>query len=63
MNNLSTAEVAEENRVLKEAPSKVIVWDKCKGMNTGYGFDGVENNEVIYKSPLEDGFIPVEEAE
>ena len=30
---------------------------------TGYTVDFKLNNEVIYKSPLEDGFIPVESEE
>jgi len=32
-------------------------------MNTGYEFDVNENNEIIYTSILEDGFLPVEDEE
>ena len=32
-------------------------------MDAGYNFDVNENNEVIYISPLEDGFLPVEDEE
>lgn len=32
-------------------------------MNTEYEFDINENNEVIYISPLEDEFLPVEDEE
>lgn len=31
--------------------------------NTGYTVDFKLNNEVVYVSPLEDGFIPVEDEE
>lgn len=30
-------------------------------METGYTMDVIENNEIIYESLLEDGFMPVEE--
>lgn len=32
-------------------------------MNTEYEFDINENNEIIYTSILEDGFLPVEDEE
>ena len=32
-------------------------------METGYAFDVNENNEVIYTSLLEDGYVPVEDEE
>lgn len=32
-------------------------------MDTGYTMDVIENNEVIYTSLPEDGFMPVEEEE
>lgn len=32
-------------------------------MNTGYTMNVIENNEVVYTSPLEDGFLPVEDEE
>jgi hypothetical protein len=32
-------------------------------MNTGYKFDVNEDNEVIYTSLLEDGYMPVEDEE
>lgn len=32
-------------------------------METGYTMDVIENNDVIYKSLLENGFLPVEDEE
>lgn len=32
-------------------------------MDTGYKFDVIENNEVIYTSLLEDGYMLVEDEE
>jgi len=32
-------------------------------MDAGYKFDVNENNEIIYTSILEDGFLPVEDEE
>lgn len=32
-------------------------------METGYTMDVIKNNEVIYESLLEDGFMPVEDEE
>lgn len=32
-------------------------------MNTGYTFDVNENNEVIYTSLIEEGYMPVEDEE
>lgn len=91
MNNLSTAEIAEQkeilvqngtlclkcgslnealvredgSRVLKEAQGKVMTCDKCKGMDTGYEFavSTGADMKVRFISPLEDGFMPVEDEE
>lgn len=53
------------SRVLKEAPGKATVCDKCKGMDTGYGFAVSTGSgmKVRFTSPLEAGFIPVEDEE
>ncbi len=32
-------------------------------MDTGYKMDVIENNEVVFTSLLEDGFIPIEDKE
>ena len=32
-------------------------------MDTGYIVDETENGEVVFTSPLEDGFMPIEEEE
>lgn len=47
-------------KVLKQAPGKPRMCNKCKCLDTGYTVDVTNDNEVIYKSPLEDGFMPVE---
>lgn len=53
------------SRVLKEAPGKVIVCDECKGMETGYKFaiSTGADMKVRFTSPLEAGFMPVEDEE
>lgn len=53
--------VEEGSRLLKESPGKPYICDICKSvMDTGYKMDVIENNEVVFTSLLEDGFIPVE---
>lgn len=56
--------VEEGSRLLKESPGKPYICSVCKMvMDTGYTPDVIENNEVVFTSLLEDGFMPVEDKE
>lgn len=56
--------VEEGSRLLKESQGKPYICDMCKSaMDTGYKMDVIENNEVVFTSLLEDGFMPVEDEE